>query len=99
MLGLTPLSPLSVALGKSAANAIRALTLWLAPLPILTVPLLLGGVSGIEVATVVLFQITLLAVGLAAGLAASTYAIEFRRALALAYLFEALLIPTVLFLT
>ena len=99
LLGLTPLSPLSVALGKSAANAIRALTLWLAPLPILTVPLLLGGVSGIEVATVVLFQITLLAVGLAAGLAASTYAIEFRRALALAYLFEALLIPTVLFLT
>lgn len=99
LLGLTPLRPLSLALGKSAANTLRALTLWLAPLPILIVPLLMGGVSGLEVATVITFQLVLLAVGLSAGLVASTVTIEFRRSLALAYLLELALVSAVLVLS
>ena len=96
LLGLTPLRPLDVALGKSAANALRALTLWLAPLPMIAVPLLVGGVGGLEVGSVIVFQLVLLGVGLAAGLAASTLAIPFRRCLALAYLLEAVLIGVTL---
>ncbi|MCW5556393.1 MAG: hypothetical protein KIT22_00880 [Verrucomicrobiae bacterium] len=99
LLGLTPLRPLSVALGKSAASALRALTLWLAPLPMLTVPILSGGVSGIEVATVISFQMVLLFLGLAAGLAASSVTIQFRRSLALAYCLEAIGLALLLLLT
>jgi len=99
LLGLTPLRPLSVALGKSAANALRALTLWLAPLPMLAVPMLSGGVSGIEVATVISFQMVLLCLGLSAGLAASSVTLQFRRSLALAYCFEAVGLALLLFLS
>lgn len=98
LLGLTPLTPLSIAFGKCAANALKALTLWLAPVPVLAVPLLLGGVSGLEIATVVTFQALLLALGLTAGLVASTWATQFRRALALAFLLEVLLVAGTLVL-
>ncbi|MBL9175047.1 MAG: hypothetical protein JNL10_16025 [Verrucomicrobiales bacterium] len=99
LLGLTPLTPLAIAVGKCAAHALKALTVWLAPVPVLTVPLLLGGVSALEIATVVTFQGFLLALGLAAGLLASSLALQFRRALALAFLFEFLFISATLILT
>ncbi|MBN8249060.1 MAG: hypothetical protein J0L84_16655 [Verrucomicrobia bacterium] len=94
LLGLTPLRPISVALGKSAASALRALTLWMAPLPMLAVPMLAGGVSGLELASVVVFQVTLLVMGLAAGLTASTLTVAFRRSLALAYCLQFVFLGT-----
>ena len=99
LLGLTPLTPLSIAIGKCAANALKALTLWLAPVPVLAVPLLVGGVSGLEIATVVTFQAILLALGLSAGLVASSFSTQFRRSLALAFLLEAVFVTGTLVLT
>lgn len=98
LLGLTPLTSIAVAVGKSAANGLRALTLWLSAVPILAVPLLMGGVSGRQMAEVVVAQWTTLMLGLAAGLLASSVTTQFRRALALAFVLELVLFVTVIIL-
>lgn len=92
LLGLTPLTPFAVAVGKSAANLLRALTLWLAAVPILTVPFLMGGVGGRQVVEVMVVHGVILLVGLAAGLLASAVSTQFRRALALAFVLELVLL-------
>ena len=92
LLGLTPLTPAAVAVGKSAANLLRALTLWLAAVPIMTVPFLMGGVGGRQVVEVLVVDGVILLVGLAAGLLASAVSTQFRRALALAFVLELVLL-------
>lgn len=97
LLGLTPLTARAVALGKSTANALRALTLWLAAVPILVVPVLKGGVGFSDMVEVVTVQLTVLLLGLAAGLVASSITVQFRRALALSFVMEGFLLAAVLF--
>ena len=88
LLGLTPLSPVGVVVGKCAANGLRALTLWLAAIPVVTIPFLLGGVSGRQMIESVVAQFAGLTLGLVAGLLGSSITVHFRRALALAFVIE-----------
>src|SRR6516165_3038490 len=48
ILFLTRLRAQDIVLAKCLAHSLRALTLWLAVLPLITVPILFGGVSGRE---------------------------------------------------
>ncbi|MEK7781787.1 MAG: hypothetical protein AAB370_09855 [Verrucomicrobiota bacterium] len=45
LLFLTPLKPRDIIIAKAGAHVFRALTLWLASLPVLMLPLLVGGVT------------------------------------------------------
>jgi hypothetical protein len=72
LLFLTPLTVLDVILGKTAIHAIRALTLFLAALPVLGLPLFLGGVGWQMVATAVVEEASAVLLGIAAGVYAST---------------------------
>src|SRR5215471_8871727 len=48
LLFLTRLKANDIVVAKTLAHALRALTLWLAVLPVLAIPFLLGGVSWME---------------------------------------------------
>jgi ABC-type transport system involved in multi-copper enzyme maturation permease subunit len=84
LLFLTPLGALDIVVAKSFVHALRAVLLWLAALPVLTVPLLLGGVSGTMIVCSVLVNATALCWALAAGLLASAFSKQRMQALALA---------------
>ena len=73
LLFLTPLGPLDIVVAKSFVHALRALLLWLVVLPVVTVPLLMGGVSGAMVVCSVLLNATALCWALTAGLVASGF--------------------------
>src|SRR5581483_854400 len=45
LLFLTPLKAREIVLAKGFAHGVRTLTLWLAVLPVMTIPFLLGGVT------------------------------------------------------
>ena len=87
LLFLTPLSPFDIVVAKGLVHGWRALMLWLAVLPVLAVPLLLGGVSWVTVITSVLANFSALCWSLAAGLLASAFSRTRSQALALAGLF------------
>jgi ABC-type transport system involved in multi-copper enzyme maturation permease subunit len=84
LLFLTPLTPLGIVLGKSLIHSLRAATLFLAALPALAMPFLLGGLTWKDCAVSLLLNGSALVLALAAGLLASTLATDSRRALALA---------------
>ncbi len=71
LLFLTPLTANGVVLAKGLAHGVRALSLWLAVLPVLVVPILLGGVSWTQVMLTVLINLNAILWALAAGLLAS----------------------------
>ena len=48
LLFLTRLNAQDIVAAKTAAQALRALTLWLAVLPVLAIPFLMGGVSSVK---------------------------------------------------
>ena len=50
LLFLTPLKGTDIVVAKGLVHGLRAMTLWLAVLPVLTVPFLMGGVSWSEAA-------------------------------------------------
>jgi len=84
LLFLTPLTPIGIVFGKSLIHAVRAITLFLAMLPALALPFLLGGLTWKDCVVSVLLNSSALVLALAAGLLASTLATDSRRALALA---------------
>lgn len=71
LLFLTPLTFADVLAGKSAVHILRALTLFLAAVPVLVMPLFLGGVQWEMVVTSVLGELCVVLLGIAAGLFAS----------------------------
>jgi ABC-type transport system involved in multi-copper enzyme maturation permease subunit len=71
LLFLTPLSPWEVVLGKVVVHALRGLTLLLAAIPILILPILVGGVGVPDAVRVLLFQLSALGMALASGILAS----------------------------
>jgi hypothetical protein len=71
LLFLTPLRVVDVILAKSAAQAVRALTLLLAALPVLVLPFVVGGVSAYAAERAVLQVGTVVLTGIAAGIYAS----------------------------
>jgi ABC-type transport system involved in multi-copper enzyme maturation permease subunit len=84
LLFLTPLKGTEVVVAKGLAHGLRAVTLAAAVVPVLTIPFLLGGVSGAEALLSVLINADAVCWGLAAGLLASACSKTWVRALMLA---------------
>src|SRR6185369_12388194 len=84
LLFLTPLTPSGIVLGKSLIHAVRAITLFLAVLPALALPFLLGGLTWKDCVVSLLLNSSALVLALAAGLLASTIVTDSRRVLAVA---------------
>lgn len=84
LLFLTNLRPRDIVYAKGMAHSLRAVTLWLAVLPVLTVPLIAGGVGWPEVAISALVNFSAICLATSAGLMASSMARVWNRALALA---------------
>jgi len=86
LLALTPLSPLDVVIAKAFADGLRALSLWLVVLPVLIVPVLIGGVAVADMVASVLINLSSLALALASGLFASAISRVFSRAVVMSVL-------------
>jgi ABC-type transport system involved in multi-copper enzyme maturation permease subunit len=72
LLFLTPLTVFDVIAGKAAIHVLRALTLYLAALPLMGLPLFLGGVDWRWVFMAVVVQANAVLLAIAAGIYAST---------------------------
>ncbi|MBU6401852.1 MAG: hypothetical protein KGS61_16160 [Verrucomicrobia bacterium] len=72
LLFLTPLTALDIVAGKSLVHIVRALTLFLAVIPVLTLPFLLGGVGRRDVATAITIEACAVLLGMAGGLLATS---------------------------
>ena len=81
LLFLTRLNAQDIVAAKTAAQALRALTLWLAVLPVLAIPFLMGGVSWIEAVLSAAINFSAICWALAAGLLASAWSKRWLRAL------------------
>ncbi len=84
LLFLTPLKARDIVLAKGFVHGLRALSLWLAVIPTLTIPFLMGGLGRREVAMSVLFNFSSICLALAAGLLASAVSKNWLRAQVLA---------------
>jgi len=96
LLFLTPLRPWEIVVGKVLAQALKAITLWLAVAPVLTIPFLAGGIGWPEVVNCLCQELCAGMLAVAAGMVATSIAQKRETAFVLAYLFAALLclIPT-----
>jgi ABC-type transport system involved in multi-copper enzyme maturation permease subunit len=81
LLFLTPLRAYEIVLAKSIAQGLRAFTLWLSVVPVLMIPLLLGGVSWLEATVSALLNFGSLCVALGAGIMASSFSKVWHRAI------------------
>ena len=81
LLFLTPLKGTDIVVAKGLAHGLRAVTLGLAVVPVLTIPFLLGGVSWYEATLSVLVNANAMCWALAAGLLASAWSQAWLRAL------------------
>ena len=90
LLFLTPLSAGGIIAGKVLAQALRAFTLWLAVLPLLTIPFITGGIRWVDALSACSVEFCGAVLCLAAGLLASSLARERTVAFLLAYLLSAL---------
>jgi ABC-type transport system involved in multi-copper enzyme maturation permease subunit len=86
LLFLTPLTGTDIVVAKGLVHGLRAITLWLAVLPVLTVPFLMGGVSWSQAALSALVNANAICWALAAGLLASAWSKAWLRALLVATL-------------
>jgi len=90
LLFLTPLRPVDVVVGKAFVHALRGLSFVLAAVPVMVVPVLLGGVGWMEAVRMTLLQFAALGLALVAGLAASALTESWWRSRLLAFGFAAL---------
>jgi ABC-type Na+ efflux pump permease subunit len=72
LLFMTPLTASSIVLGKILAQMLRAVTLWLAVLPLLTIPFIYGGITWNDVANFLIVEVCAGIFCLAAGVLASS---------------------------
>jgi ABC-type transport system involved in multi-copper enzyme maturation permease subunit len=84
LLFLTPLKSQEIVLAKSVVHWLRAMSFLFAAFPVLTIPLLIGGVSGGAVLSLLMGNMANILLALAAGLMASAFAREWIRAVLLA---------------
>jgi ABC-type transport system involved in multi-copper enzyme maturation permease subunit len=84
LLFLTPLEPRGIVYGKGFVHGLRAFTLLLAVLPVLTICFLIGGLAWTDVVLSLLVNFSAVCLALAAGLAASALTTIWARALGLA---------------
>jgi ABC-type transport system involved in multi-copper enzyme maturation permease subunit len=81
LLFLTPLKGTDIVVAKALTQGLRAITLWLAVLPVLAIPFLMGGVSWAQAALSVAINANAMCWALAAGLLASAWSKAWPRAL------------------
>ncbi|HEY3860697.1 MAG TPA: ABC transporter permease subunit [Verrucomicrobiae bacterium] len=72
LLFMTPLTAPGIVVGKTMAQVLRAVMLWLAMVPILTLPFLNGGVTWADVVVCLVAELCAAMLCLAAGMLAST---------------------------
>jgi ABC-type Na+ efflux pump permease subunit len=89
LLFLTPLSAGGIVAGKALAQALRALTLWLAVLPILAIPFMMGGITWFDAFSALSLEFCAAVLCLAAGLLASSLVRERNAAFLLAFFLAA----------
>jgi ABC-type transport system involved in multi-copper enzyme maturation permease subunit len=82
LLFLTNLRPFDIVVAKATAHALRAFTFWLATLPALTLPFLIGGAGWEHAVLSVLFNFMALCIALGAGVLASSWSKSWARAVA-----------------
>ena len=99
LLFLTGLSASTIVIAKGLANGLRALTFWLAVIPVAALPLLLGGITWDHVLRCGLIDFSALCWALAAGLLASSATKVRHRALILAIFFSFLFLTFLAFVT
>ncbi len=92
----TPLTPGAVLMGKLSAVTARAMTVWLAMAPILMLPVLQGGVRGVDMVGMLMLHGVVTVVGLASGLASSCWNRKAGWALFVAYGFTGTVAATLL---
>jgi len=85
LLFLTPLKALDIVVAKSLAHGLRAATLVLAVLPVIALPLLMGGVSWKQATASLFLNASALCLALSAGLLASSMSKTWIRALILSF--------------
>ncbi|MDB6027993.1 MAG: hypothetical protein JWM68_4216 [Verrucomicrobiales bacterium] len=91
LLLLTPLTPRGIVAGKSFVHFLRSLTFFLTALPILCLPILLGGVAWVDIYTAFTFELCAILLALSAGLIASSWGKIWGRTLLLAEILSATL--------
>lgn len=91
ILFLTPLKALDIVVAKSLAHGLRAVTLLLAVLPVVALPLLMGGVTWKQALASLFLNASALCLALAAGLLASACSKTWVRSLILASCFAGML--------
>ncbi|HEV7927743.1 MAG TPA: ABC transporter permease subunit [Verrucomicrobiae bacterium] len=72
LLFMTPLTASGIVLGKTLAQVLRALTVWLAVMPVLTIPFLTGGVTWADVLSFLIIELCVGSLCLAAGILATS---------------------------
>ena len=92
LLFLTPLRSWEIVIGKVFAQALKAVTLWLALVPVLTIPVLAGGVTAREVVTDLGAELCVGIFCLAAGIVATSLTDKRATAVTLAFSFMAVLV-------
>jgi ABC-type transport system involved in multi-copper enzyme maturation permease subunit len=92
LLFLTPLQSWEIVLGKVLVQVLKALTLWLAVIPVLAIPFLMGGVARREVVSQIGAELCAGMFCLAAGIMASSLTDKRGRAFVLAFVFAAVLV-------
>ncbi len=80
LLFLTPLTAGAIVYAKGFAHLLRALTLWVAVLPVLTICFLVGGIGWVDVAFSVLINFGSICMATSAGLLASSLSRTWTRA-------------------
>lgn len=89
LLFLTPLSASGIVAGKLLVQALRAFSLWLAVLPLLTIPFLTGGITWFDALSALSFEFCATVLCLGAGLLASSFTKERNSAFFLAFILAA----------
>jgi len=92
----TPLTPGGVLMGKLSAVMARAMTVWLSMAPILMLPVLQGGVRGVDMVGMLMLHGVVTVVGLASGLVSSCWNRRAGWALFVAYGFTVAVASTLL---
>jgi len=86
LLFLTPLKAREIVVGKCLIHGVRSLTLLVATVPMLALPVMMGGVSISQLLSTIAYDLSALCVALAAGICASVRQVEWFRAVAAALL-------------
>jgi ABC-type transport system involved in multi-copper enzyme maturation permease subunit len=92
LLFLTDLSAAGIVAGKAFVHLLRAVMLFCAMLPVLAIPVLVGGVAARDCVMALLIDSIVLVLGLSAGIIASTFSRDWIRSVIVAELISATLV-------